>query len=78
MHDARRTLVRASFGSLLLCTILYLLVNLAYASTIPLPEFKRSIAVAALFASKVGGTAALRGVSLAVSISAWGVMLNVT
>lgn len=78
MHDARRTLVRASFGSLLVCTLLYLLVNVAYASTIPLNQLKGSIAVAALFASHLGGSIALRTVSLAVSLSAWGVMLNVT
>lgn len=78
MRDARRTIVRASIGGLGLCTSLYILVNVAYASAIPAEDMKQTVAVAAEFAKALAGPAAQRGVSAAVAVSALGVLVNVS
>ena len=78
VKDAKRTIVRSSLFGLTLCTALYLLVNVAYASAIPKDELSQTIAVAGLFARKVFGSWAERVACLCVAFSALGNVIVIT
>ncbi|KDN46771.1 amino acid transporter [Tilletiaria anomala UBC 951] len=78
VRDARRTMVRSSLLGLSLCTVLYLLVNVAYFSAIPKDELTKTIAVAGLFAKKVFGSLAEKVACLCIAMSALGNVITIT
>lgn len=76
--DPVRTLKRAAPAALILVSILYMLVNIAYFAAVPKAEIMSSgRIVAAAFFRNMFGTAAERALSVFVALSAFGNVLSV-